>query len=271
MSVRKEPSGRRSVQVEVEVPGTPEQVWAAIATGPGVSSWFVPTQIDGRVGGSMALDFGGGMVSGPTITAWQAPHRFTAEDKTWLQGGPPVATEWTVEAKSGGTCIVRVVHSLFASTDDWDGQLESTENGWPSFFRVLRYYLTHHRGERCATVQAMAMCKGTVDEVWTTLTKALGVPKPAAGQRTRIQAPGAQPIVATVEEVIPGASDRGLHLLASEPAPGIVLTGAFSCMGQLMANLQIYFYGARADAAARDKERVQQWFAALFPGEAAAS
>ena len=31
--------------VEVEVPGTPEQVWNAIATGPGISSWFVPTEI----------------------------------------------------------------------------------------------------------------------------------------------------------------------------------------------------------------------------------
>ena len=39
MSVKKEASGRRSVQVEVEVPGTPEEVWQAIATGPGVSSW----------------------------------------------------------------------------------------------------------------------------------------------------------------------------------------------------------------------------------------
>ena len=43
MSVKKEASGRRSVQVEVEVPGTPEEVWQAIATGPGISSWFVPT------------------------------------------------------------------------------------------------------------------------------------------------------------------------------------------------------------------------------------
>jgi len=46
MSVKKEPSGRRSVQVETEVPGTPEEVWHAIATGPGVSSWFVPTEME---------------------------------------------------------------------------------------------------------------------------------------------------------------------------------------------------------------------------------
>ena len=44
MSVKKDASGRRSVQVEVEVPGTPEEVWQAIATGPGVSSWFVPSR-----------------------------------------------------------------------------------------------------------------------------------------------------------------------------------------------------------------------------------
>ena len=43
MPVNKEPSGHRSVQAEVEVPGTPEEVWQAIATGPGISSWFVPT------------------------------------------------------------------------------------------------------------------------------------------------------------------------------------------------------------------------------------
>ena len=36
MSVKKEASGRRSIQVEVEVPGTPEEVWQAIATGPGI-------------------------------------------------------------------------------------------------------------------------------------------------------------------------------------------------------------------------------------------
>ena len=44
MSVKKEANGRQSVQVEVEVPGTPEEVWQAIATGPGISSWMVPAE-----------------------------------------------------------------------------------------------------------------------------------------------------------------------------------------------------------------------------------
>ena len=45
MSIKHDPSGRRSIQVEAEVPGTPEQVWDAIATGPGIGSWFYPADL----------------------------------------------------------------------------------------------------------------------------------------------------------------------------------------------------------------------------------
>ena len=38
--------GRRSISLQVEVPGTPQEVWEAIATGPGISAWFVPSQVD---------------------------------------------------------------------------------------------------------------------------------------------------------------------------------------------------------------------------------
>ena len=55
MSVKQEASGRRSVQVEFEVPGTPEEVWQAIATGPGISSWFVPAEFEERDGKPVAV------------------------------------------------------------------------------------------------------------------------------------------------------------------------------------------------------------------------
>jgi uncharacterized protein YndB with AHSA1/START domain len=48
MSVKKEANGRRSVQIEIEVPGTPEEVWQAIATGPGISSWLLPAEFEER-------------------------------------------------------------------------------------------------------------------------------------------------------------------------------------------------------------------------------
>ena len=166
MSVKKEASGRRSVQVEVELPGTPEEVWQAIATGPGISSWFCPAEIETGADGKPArliLHMGPGMDSAAKITAWEPPTRLAAEDdQGWAPGMPPVATEWTVEARAGGTCLVRVVHSLFASTDDWDNQLEGTETGWPGFFRILRLYMTHFRGQRCSNIQVMADRKSVV-------------------------------------------------------------------------------------------------------------
>src|SRR4029077_13040761 len=97
MSVKKEPSGRRSIQVEVEVPGTPEDVWQAIATGPGVSSWFVPTEF--RDDGTIVACFGPGMDSSATVTAWDPPHRFAADSGDLGADAPLMATEWIVEAR----------------------------------------------------------------------------------------------------------------------------------------------------------------------------
>src|SRR5262245_11938363 len=108
MPVQKDPTGRRFVEAETEVPGTPEQIWQAIATGPGISSWFVPYQVEERVGGAMTGNFGPGMDSTATITAWEPPGRFVAESRDdYGPEGPAVATEWTVESRDGGTCRVR--------------------------------------------------------------------------------------------------------------------------------------------------------------------
>src|SRR4051812_48392100 len=119
MPVERDPQGNRFVQAEAEVPGTPEQVWQAIATGPGISSWFVPTQIDGRVGGAVVASFGPGMDSEATITTWEPPHRFVAEGRLGTEpDDPTIADEWTVEALGGGICRVRVVHRWFTDKDD---------------------------------------------------------------------------------------------------------------------------------------------------------
>ncbi|MYI97984.1 MAG: SRPBCC domain-containing protein, partial [Acidobacteria bacterium] len=71
MSIKRDPSGRRSIQAEAEVPGTPEEVWEAIATGPGIGSWFYPTDVDERVGGALRYHTGSEMDHIPAkVTAW---------------------------------------------------------------------------------------------------------------------------------------------------------------------------------------------------------
>ena len=56
---------------EIEVDASPEEVWEAIATGPGVDAWFVPARVeDGRV----ALDLGDGMADAGHVTVSEPPH-----------------------------------------------------------------------------------------------------------------------------------------------------------------------------------------------------
>ncbi len=50
-----DPSARVSTH-EVAVPGSPEQVWQAIATGAGISTWFVPTDVQETEGGRICTD-----------------------------------------------------------------------------------------------------------------------------------------------------------------------------------------------------------------------
>jgi uncharacterized protein YndB with AHSA1/START domain len=265
MSVKKEASGRRSVQVEVEVPGTPEEVWQAIATGPGISSWFVPAQFEERDGKPVAvkLNFGPGMESSSVVTAWDPPRRFAAEAPGWVPGSPVIADEWTVEARGGGMCVVRIVHSLFASTDDWDNQIEGTESGWPGYFRILRIYLTHFRGQRSAMMQWMAPAAGTEAEAWGTLTGALGLKGASVGQRCTTPA-GVPQLSGVVEHVSQSPYNALLRL--DKPGPGTAALGAVNFGGQSMVTLSFYLYGDQAvETVARETPLWEAWVQGRFP------
>jgi uncharacterized protein YndB with AHSA1/START domain len=268
MSVKKEPSGRRSVQVEVEVPGTPEEVWAAIASGPGISSWFVPTRSEERAGGQVVSTFGPGMDSPATITAWEAPHHFAAEGDMGMPGSPKVATEWFVEARGGGKCLVRVVHSLFASTDDWDNQLDGLEQGWPAYFRVLRRYLESFKGQPCSAMQLVGFSGDPEGTAWEKAGGELGLLKVARGQKWNTP-PGLPRMGGTVESLGQGMHANNVLLRLEAPpsgAPGTAYIGAFACGGMVMVCMSIYLYGDKAKSVVeRDEPAWQKWMDERFP------
>ena len=164
----------RAIDLDIEVPGTPEQVWQAVASGPGITAWFVPAKVDGRVDGTVELDFGPGLgVETARITAWEPPRRFTAE--VTAEGRPPFAMEWLVEARDGGICMVRLIHSGFGSGADWDAEYDATEAGWRLFLYNLRLYLTHFPGQRCSSVLVNGRAEGPADRAFAALAGALGL------------------------------------------------------------------------------------------------
>lgn len=126
----------------VELSATPEQVWAAIATADGISAWMVPARLDPRIGGAVSFDHGGfdstGVVTDYTPSqrfAYDEPWPMTDEMRQWvantaghvvtdeeLASISPIATEFLIEAASGGTCILRVVSSSFGSGANWENE-----------------------------------------------------------------------------------------------------------------------------------------------------
>jgi uncharacterized protein YndB with AHSA1/START domain len=264
MSVNVGENGRRSVQVEVEVPGSPEQVWQAIATGPGISSWFVPTEVEEGVGGTFKANFGPGMESESTITQWDPPRSFTKDGDGMDPDAPPVATEWIVEAKSGGTCVVRVVHSWFASSDEWDGQWEAVEQGWISFFSILRLTLTHFSGQPSAAFDTTGMINGSESEAWVALTSPLGLADAEAGQEVRSNTEVPE-LSGKVEIAVHGES-KEILILTSEPGPGVCHVSAMQMGEQIYVSIRFYLFGDSAAATIAVAEpKWNNWFAESFP------
>jgi uncharacterized protein YndB with AHSA1/START domain len=265
MSVKKEPSGRRSVQIEVELPGTPEEVWQAIATGPGISSWFVPAEFEEREGKPVALklNFGPGMEPRSAVTAWNPPRMFATEADGWMPGAPAIANEWSVEARGGGICVLRIVQSLFASTDEWDNQLEGAKGGLSGFLAILRVYLTHFRGQRSAMMKWMVPFAGTEAAAWELLTSALGVKGLSVGQRCT--APANVPALSGVlENYTENPNDALLRL--DKPGPGVVALGTFNMGGPTMVAMNFYMYGDQAAGTiAHEKPVWDTWFQKRFP------
>ncbi|HEX4908813.1 MAG TPA: SRPBCC domain-containing protein [Actinomycetes bacterium] len=253
----------RAIELDVEVPGTPEEVWEAVASGPGISAWFVPAKVDGRVGGTVELDFGPGYgTQAARITTWDPPRRFVAE--VTGEGRPTFAAEWLVEARDGGTCVVRLINSGFGSGAEWDAEYDATEAGWRLFLYNLRLYLTHFPGQRCSSILVNGKAAGPVDRAFGELAAALGLPTGAGeGDRLAATAPGAPQLDGVVERAEPNM----LTLLLDKPAPGVGFVVAEPIGdGTAHASLYAYLFGdGAAEVAARDEPAWRAWMQRHFP------
>lgn len=272
MPVKKDGSGKRWVEMEFLTPGTPDEVWRTMATGPGNAAWFIKASIEERVGGALRFDFGPGVSTTGEVTVWEPPVRFGYVETEWMEGAPPVATEITITGRTGGQCVVRMVHSLFTSKDDWDDQLESFEGGWPGFFEVLRIYLAHFAGQKGAPFGGMAAGIGGEDlPVWIRLTEALGLAGANTGER-RTATSGPQPLSGTVERIHQDRKVRWIVLRLSAPTTGVAIIGTYKRDSGVNASVSLFYYGDDAEQVAAESEpKWQAWLGKMFPSAPPAS
>lgn len=163
------PPAQHRSELAYEVSATPEQVWQAIATAEGISAWMLPARLDPRVGGELSYDLDGATYFG-VVTAYE-PHERLAYEEPWPIGerpedldpemaawfeslgapleqvyddvasATPIATEFVVEAQSGGSTVIRVVTSAYGAGADWEHEFfdQMVEDLRPIMDRLATY------------------------------------------------------------------------------------------------------------------------------------
>ena len=246
------------LEFSVEVPGTPEQVWEAIATAKGMSAWFAPTEMEEREGGRLRFEMGPEMDSKGEVTGWDPPRRLVyQEDWAALMGKDPDAlspltSEFIVEAQSGGTCVVRVTSSGFGTGADWESEFwDSLAPGWLPFFDNLRLYLSHFPGQEATQLDVSASHPGPEKALWSTLRDQLGL-----GDE------GATVDVRDTTGVVERLGERQALVRLTAPVPGILNAYAWGDGdGKATAGVRAYLFSL--DAADYVRREEPAWRALL--------
>ena len=245
----------------VEVPGTPEQVWHAIATAKGMSAWFLPTELEEREGGALHFAMGPDGGSDGHVTGWEPPRRIAyEEDWAALMGKDPDAvspltSEFLVEAQSGGTCVVRVTSSGFGTGADWESEFwDDMGTSWMPFFDNLRLYLAHFPGQEATTLEVTASHPGEADALWSILHDSLELGSEGDTIAVR-RATG------TVERI----GERQALIRLTEPVPGILSVFTHGeGDGRATAGVRGYLFSADAAEFVQREEPVwQAWLQGL--------
>jgi len=251
------------LEFTVEVPGTPEQVWEAIATAQGMSAWFLPTTLEERQGGTLHFAMGPDMGSDGQVTRWDPPRRLEyQEDWSALMGKDPdtlspLTSEFLVEARSGGTCVVRVTTSGFGVGADWEQEWWDTlAPGWLPSFDNLRVYLRDFAGQEATPMEVSASFPGTVGAPWSALRDELGLTDEGA----TVEANGA---TGTLERI----GERHAVVRLTAPVPGIASFTGWDLDGQALLTMRAFVFADDAtDWVQQNEPAWQSWLGALRAG-----
>ena len=169
-------------RLDTTVNATPEQVWNAIATGPGISSWFIGrTTIDND---TVHTDFGGIPLHQGAITDNQPPTHFAHRTPT-SPDGRFTAYEYLIEARDHSATVLRTVTSGFLPGDDWTDEYEAMQYGTEMFFATLKQYLRHFPGRTATPLTVFGPHITDWPTTWTRLHHTLGLnPTPHPGDTT---------------------------------------------------------------------------------------
>ncbi|GAB3964378.1 SRPBCC domain-containing protein [Plantactinospora veratri] len=183
---------------EIELAGTPDQVWAAIATGPGIDSWFMGhTEVDPREGGRNTFAMAG-HTEESTVTAWEPGKRFGYGTEPGPDG-TFMAIEYLIEGRDQGSTVLHLVQSGVLG-DNWETEYEAMRNGWDMYLATLAAYVRYFPGRHGTQVAAFRPGAGEPDQVWAAVAGAFGITGAITeGAPARLTLDGLPPIEGVVD------------------------------------------------------------------------
>jgi uncharacterized protein YndB with AHSA1/START domain len=206
------------VREEITLDATPEQVWEAIATGPGIDSWFMGrNEVEPREGGRTRMTLAG-HTSESTVAAWEPLRRLVIRSDQ-NPDGTFMAFEYLVEGRDDGSTVLRFVHNGFLD-DDWQAEYDALRVGDRMYLEKLAVYLRHFAG-RTSKYNMFAVGPQVADQdaVWAAFTDALGLTGAVGeGDKGRLTVDGLAPVEGVVEFARPPSflgvrTADGLHML----------------------------------------------------------
>jgi uncharacterized protein YndB with AHSA1/START domain len=245
------------IEIDVEVPGTPEQVWHALATEEGIGSWMAPAEFEARPGAELAFHMGPDATSRGRVTEVEVGRRIVYEEDWATFMGPegadvePLVTEFVVEARSGGTCVVHVVTSSYGVGAEWEREtFDQMSEGWAAVLDNLRLYLTHYPDQHATPMWVNVELAMPAEAVIDSARRKLGVD--GVGDRVDERVSG-RGIAGRVERSTP------LHVLVKVESPVDGLLSFYAYEGEEGSGLVLQGYFFSADAAAYVERELAEW------------
>jgi hypothetical protein len=240
-------SKKFEISREVELPGTPDAAFQAVATGEGNASWLFPSEITSGEGGETA--------DGGKVLVWEPPHRFTVRAEGadgWFN-----QLEYTIEAHGNGV-ILRYVHSGVFDEAGWDDQYDAVSSHTDFYLHTLGQYLEHFSPRTATYVGGgpggiSGPEASMTPDAFTKLQRALGVPEDAsAGDRVRLAHDD-------VDGVVDYKTDRFLGVRTNDALYRFFGRNAFG--GPVGMSIHDFGDGVDAEAAGRSWEA---WLADVY-------
>jgi len=236
-------SEKFEIRRAVVVPGTPEQIWAAIPAA--TACWMLPPPLEIPADGSSP--------DSPIIATWEPPRELAIH----MQGpdGWFNNLEYVVEARDESTAVVRYVHAgVFA--EDWDNQYDGASKHTDFYLHSLGQYVQYFAGRPVTYVSAEGPEASSAPEAMGALRGALGIASGAtAGDTVTVDVPG----IGTVEAIIDYIDDWFVGLRTENALLRFYGRNAFG--GNVDAAHHLFAADADGDAATA---AWQAWLSGVF-------